>query len=69
MLHAHAYPRVKVPPAVNQCALSIGGHPAAHDGSGTTCLEGSRRYGSDDETVRFSARHGVAFAAYSPRAT
>ena len=55
-----------VPPAVNQCSLSIAGHPAAHDGMGTTCQEGSRRYGADDETVRFSAQHGVAFAAYSP---
>ena len=55
-----------VPPAVNQCALSIAGHPAAHDGVGTTCLEGSRLYGADDATVRFSAQRGVAFAAYSP---
>lgn len=55
-----------VPPAVNQCSLSIAGHPAAHDGVGTTCLEGSRLYGADDETVRFSAQRGVAFAAYSP---
>ena len=57
---------VSVSPAVNQCAHSIAGHPAAHDGVGTRCLEGSRLYGADDETARFSQQQHVAFAAYSP---
>lgn len=55
-----------VKPAVNQVAFSVAGHPAAHDGAGTYCEEGSRLYGADDETLRFSQRRGVALAAYSP---
>lgn len=57
---------VKVTPAVNQNALSIAGHPAAHDGKTTFCEEGSRLYGADMETVEACKEHGVAFAAYSP---
>lgn len=55
-----------VRPAVNQVAFSVGGHPAAHDGAGTACEEGSRLYGADDETLRYSQAQGVALAAYSP---
>jgi 2,5-diketo-D-gluconate reductase A len=56
----------KVRPAVNQNAFSIAGHPAAHDGEGTTCLEGSRLYGADDGSFEFGTKHGVKLAAYSP---
>ena len=56
----------KVKPAVNQVGLSIAGHPASHDGKAAGCEEGSRRYGSDLDTVSFGRRHGVTTMAYSP---
>ena len=53
-------------PAVVQNSFSIAGHPAAHDGVGNACLEGSRLYGSTDETLELAQREGIVFQAYSP---
>ena len=53
-------------PAVVQNSFSIAGHPAAHDGVGNACLEGSRLYGSTDETLELARHNGIVFQAYSP---
>ena len=53
-------------PAVVQNAFSVAGHPAKHDGVGNACLEGSRLYGSTDETLELAQREGIVFQAYSP---
>lgn len=53
-------------PAVVQNAFSIAGHPAAHNGVGNACLEGSRLYGSSDDTLELAQREGIVFQAYSP---
>ena len=55
-------------PAVVQNAFSVAGHPAKHDGVGNACLEGSRLYGSTDETLELAQREGIVFQAYSPSA-
>jgi len=56
-------------PAVNQCAYSVAGHPASHNGDSKFCQEGSALYGSDDATVEMSRALGVTFQAYSPLGT
>ena len=47
--------------AVVQNAFSVAGHPAKHDGVGNACPEGSRLYGSTDETLAPAQRAGLVF--------
>ena len=53
-------------PAASSNAFSVAGASAAHDGVGNGCLEGSRLYGSTDETLELAQREGIVFQAYSP---
>ena len=57
---------VEIVPAINQCAFSVAGHPASHQGRNKACQEGSTLYGSDMETVETCKRLGITYAAYSP---
>ena len=51
-------------PSVLQNAFSVAGHPAAHDGHPNLCREGSRLYGSTDETLAAAQRAGITVTAY-----
>lgn len=49
---------LKVKPAVNQCAFSVGGHLRNRPGA--------EEWGRDDATVAMCKKHGITYEAYSP---
>jgi 2,5-diketo-D-gluconate reductase A len=46
---------IKVKPAVNQCGHSVGAHHLHNP-----------KFGGDDLTVEYCAKHGISYSAYSP---